>query len=1028
MMLAQPCDRERILGFLSDDSESVDQVLFEHLEQCSTCREYLDEQTAEAEQWEHARSMLQSCDFDTATVSSFSVGSACTEFTRQPVMAKEVIDRLAPSDDPNRLGRLAGYEVSGVVGVGGMGVVLKAVDPSLDRVVAIKVLSPHLAGSEKARKRFSREARAAAAVLHPNVIPIYSVSKNESLPYLVMAYVRGGSLQKRLDLEGPLAIPELLRIGSQIASGLAAAHEQGLVHRDIKPENIMLEGDVDRIAITDFGLARAVDDTSVTQAGAIAGTPMYMSPEQARGEKVDQKSDLFSLGSVLYALCTGQPPYRADSSYSVMRKVIEESPTPIRELNPEVPQWLASIIDKLMAREKANRYESADDVQKLLEGCLNHVQQPENVPLPEELVKPARLTAKKTITLGILLLAITMIGGYAAGFFVIGSSSIPEDKFASASQTEQEKEGQATAQKQKGAPIEQSVVKDNGADPKSEQLNEFNKQFRWLMEQNPELREEWAAMALAAGNEKDATAILAMEVKKDARAKPTLKLAELLLESNKPNKAVDAFLEAYRRDPTLVDYRHFVHFENTNRMSDLADLMTEDFLGKMGFSMQSEHFMKRLLKNQETRQQGFALLNRIWNAQPNLHWSLLVNLDEEDWAEVESPARFLRQKLMPLDVAAEGAGWKRFTIESTNPTSGDGGGILVSVRSLLLRQKAAETLAAEVEDAVHDHPEWKAGLGLLAVLKARAGQFEEAVENARAMMEDLDSIPSDTAWVFGQALSGMDDILDQEVIRLYEHTLSTRKPEDRILRTTPIGDLAVLYGRAGDRSKARELLQRLAFNKEVERGLTRYPPNEKFYNIQAAVRRFNRLNLPVDALLLLGQVNSGMTDVEGGSAGWVKNNFVLPYRSLKKEAKSALTPEALLEAWDAGLFFVDQDLRKIDMKLNVNVLNSTQSRLDSAVLQVFEACGKNVSEDDTEAVTVLDEVDSRITSLLSENPDNLECAMIAAGMSLYRNDVAGAKTRLQDVQRIISQARYKKNRRAKAALWPIAREALLHPD
>ena len=148
-----------------------------------------------------------------------------------------------------------------------MGVVLKASDQSLDRTVAIKVLAPHLASSGAARKRFAREAKAAAAVLHPNVIAIHSVSNDEALPYLVMPYVRGTSLQKRLDRDGPLSLQEILRIGAQIAAGLAAAHAQGLVHRDIKPANILLEHGIERVTITDFGLARAADDATITHSG-----------------------------------------------------------------------------------------------------------------------------------------------------------------------------------------------------------------------------------------------------------------------------------------------------------------------------------------------------------------------------------------------------------------------------------------------------------------------------------------------------------------------------------------------------------------------------------------------------------------------------------------------------------------------------------------------------------------------------------------------------------------------------------------
>ncbi len=379
------CNYARIDRFLTSEHyrlEDEDQELISHLDRCVGCRDYMESQAADVQTWNDTKKLLQPSEFDNASSADYSAAGSLSPSSLQPVAVQDVLDSLAPTDDPHRLGRIGTYEISGVVGVGGMGVVLKGIDPALDRVVAVKVMAPRLANNETARRRFSREAKAAAAVLHPNVIPIYGVSSDSSIPYLVMAYIRGGSLQKRLSNEGALPLVEILRIGSQIAAGLAAAHEQGLVHRDIKPENILLEEGIERVTITDFGLARAVDDNTITQNGSIAGTPMYMSPEQARGEQVDQKSDLFSLGSVLYALCTGRPPYRADSSYGVMRRIIDESPTPIRELNPEIPEWLARIVELLMSKEKASRFASASEVHKLLEGCLSHVQQSEAIPLP----------------------------------------------------------------------------------------------------------------------------------------------------------------------------------------------------------------------------------------------------------------------------------------------------------------------------------------------------------------------------------------------------------------------------------------------------------------------------------------------------------------------------------------------------------------------------------------------------------------------------------------------------------------------
>jgi serine/threonine-protein kinase len=272
------------------------------------------------------------------------------------------------------LGRLGQYEVTGVLGRGGFGVVLKAHDSALNRTVAIKVLAAQLAASAAARSRFAREAKAAAAVVHDNVVAVHAVDSWNGLPYLVMSYVPGQSLQQRVDRDGPLEVKEVLRIGMQAALGLAAAHAQGLVHRDVKPSNILLEHGVERVKLSDFGLARAVDDASLTQSGVVSGTPQYMSPEQARGEAVDYRSDLFSLGSTLYFMCAGHPPFRADSTPAVLRRVCDERPRPLHEINTDVPVWLADIVERLQAKEPDRRYGSATEVAELLQHHLAELQ------------------------------------------------------------------------------------------------------------------------------------------------------------------------------------------------------------------------------------------------------------------------------------------------------------------------------------------------------------------------------------------------------------------------------------------------------------------------------------------------------------------------------------------------------------------------------------------------------------------------------------------------------------------------------
>jgi WD40 repeat protein/serine/threonine protein kinase len=289
---------------------------------------------------------------------------------------------LAPPDKPGRLGQLDRYEIIETIGHGGMGVVLTAVDRSLQRIVAIKVLAAHLATSPGARKRFIREAQAAAAVRDEHVISIYAVEESRDLPYLVMEYIEGISLEERISGAAPLGLKEILRIGMQTAAGLSAAHAQGLVHRDIKPANILLENGVQRVKITDFGLARAVDDASLTQSGVVAGTPQYMAPEQARGEPVDQRTDLFSLGSVLYTLCTGRVPFRAEGSLAVLKRVCEDCPRSIREINPEIPDWLVETIDRLHAKNPADRCQSARELADLFERQLAYLQQPRGAPLP----------------------------------------------------------------------------------------------------------------------------------------------------------------------------------------------------------------------------------------------------------------------------------------------------------------------------------------------------------------------------------------------------------------------------------------------------------------------------------------------------------------------------------------------------------------------------------------------------------------------------------------------------------------------
>jgi serine/threonine-protein kinase len=354
-----------------------------HLDACPVCQERLDHAEGCGES---LRNLVRRAADPTFTSAEPTLVQVLERLHETPVLPEpdpaNDLYFLTPADNPDLLGLLGEYEVQEVLGRGGMGIVLQAFDPALHRLVAIKVLAPALAGSVTARLRFTREAQAAAAVTHDHVVVVHGVYEIASLPYFVMEYIAGESLQERIDREGPLDLKETVRIGLQTASGLAAAHAQGLIHRDIKPANLLLENGVARVTITDFGLARTADEVHLTQQGVVAGTPEYMAPEQARGEGVDHRADLFSLGSVLYAMCTGSPPFQGSTTLAVLRQVSDATPRPVRTLNPATPEWLEQLIERLLAKNPEERLRTAAEVADLLERYLAHLQQPATMAAP----------------------------------------------------------------------------------------------------------------------------------------------------------------------------------------------------------------------------------------------------------------------------------------------------------------------------------------------------------------------------------------------------------------------------------------------------------------------------------------------------------------------------------------------------------------------------------------------------------------------------------------------------------------------
>ena len=390
-----------------------------HISQCQTCQDRLLGLAADAD-WRRELSdglaelsTQSSMRHSTSELQRKARSGDAFDLRTVDQMLNEV---LQPPTHPETLGRLGRYEVESVIGCGGMGVVLRGFDAELHRPVAIKMVLPRLSTNGTAKQRFLREARAAAAVLHPNVIAIHDISESNDVPWFVMPLVAGPTLKSLVQRRGPLPEREIVRIGLQIASGLHAAHSQGLVHRDIKPENILVDNQVNRVIITDFGLARRETEESFTQTGILAGTPSYMSPEQAHGEELDSRSDLFSLGSLLFFLATGNEPFRAKGAMATIRKIGQDPHANVQALNPEISATFRRVIDRLLEKDPGQRFQTAGELETFLSQYLSHLNQPAKNPLP--MINPAAGRSRRIRSVPV---ALGFIGAAIAGFLIWSS-------------------------------------------------------------------------------------------------------------------------------------------------------------------------------------------------------------------------------------------------------------------------------------------------------------------------------------------------------------------------------------------------------------------------------------------------------------------------------------------------------------------------------------------------------------------------------------------------------------------------------
>ncbi len=269
------------------------------------------------------------------------------------------------------------YELDGIVGRGGMAEVYRARDIRLDRIVAVKTLREDLARDQTFQARFRREAQSAASLNHPSIVAVYDTGEDNTggthVPYIVMEYVDGRTLRELLREDRRLLPERALEITDGVLRALDYSHRNGIVHRDIKPGNVMLTRD-GKVKVMDFGIARAVSDAqaTMTQTAQVIGTAQYLSPEQARGERVDARSDLYSTGCLLYELLTGRPPFLGDSPVAIAYQHVRENPVPPSRVDPEVPQWADAIVLRAMAKDPRDRYQSAaemrQDIQRALQG------------------------------------------------------------------------------------------------------------------------------------------------------------------------------------------------------------------------------------------------------------------------------------------------------------------------------------------------------------------------------------------------------------------------------------------------------------------------------------------------------------------------------------------------------------------------------------------------------------------------------------------------------------------------------------
>jgi serine/threonine protein kinase len=369
---------EELRSYLAGD-QSPDQrsAIEKHVERCAACKSRLEWIAAgpHADQTRLEASSAPTVIGQTGVPFNDTLHSSAQLDRAQ---ASPLLPFLDPPESPDELGRLPGYRVLKVLGIGGMGVVVQAEDVHLSRLVAVKLIKHEFSDSAEALQRFLKEAKAAASLEDLHIVPIYHVGEHGEVPFLVMPFLRGEPLDVVLKRVTTLAKDEVIRIGRQIALGLAVAHEhpRAFIHRDIKPSNVFLEQPSGNVRILDFGLARGISDVRLTATGRLIGTPPYMSPEQASGKPLDYRSDIFSLGSLLYFCACGVLPFPGKGLNEIYMNLLRCQPTPPHQVQGDVPLPLSSLIMDMLQKDPERRPASARMVAERLDAAGRGVDTP----------------------------------------------------------------------------------------------------------------------------------------------------------------------------------------------------------------------------------------------------------------------------------------------------------------------------------------------------------------------------------------------------------------------------------------------------------------------------------------------------------------------------------------------------------------------------------------------------------------------------------------------------------------------------